>query len=577
MTHSATLQNSLPDEAMLVWMHDFAPYGVLTTDRDLRIQSWNHWIAYQTGKKSEEVVGRYLFEVFPDLKERGLQGRFERALDGESSLLSTALHKYLLRMETRLKNSIFHEMQQTARIAPLVMNQRVVGTIVVVEDVTQRELQGELLRQQHERDRILSWALAHLIESENPKRRVRELFLKIAEHLDWEAYLLYLVSADGGTLKLEAVGGVTPEKEAEISVLSSADSLGRALIEAGRAGAEAGTASAALSSEILAELGFTVSAVLPLFSAERQIGLLCFGARSRASVRPDELELLSTIGKYLSAALHKEATHTELKRAQEKLNKYTENLERDVAKRTTELSEANAKLRAEINERRAIEESRAALLRQLVHAEENERSRIARELHDEMGQYVTALSLGLKRLSNAVPESKKVAEMTKGLERVTNQIGHQVHRLAVELRPTALDDLGLIRMLENYIKAWGKRFKIATDFQGVNYPERGVVPEMETTLYRTVQEALNNVAKHAGAKRVSIVLERTRSQVQVIIEDDGQGFDPESILSSKTFNTRLGLRGMRERLTLLGGSLAIESSKKSGTTIFARIPLDAKE
>ena len=557
---------------MLVWMHDFAPYGVLTTDRDLRIQSWNHWIANQTGKKSEEVVGRNLFEVFPDLKERGLQGRFERALDGESSLLSTALHKYLLRMETRLRNSIFQEMQQTARIAPLVMNQRVVGTIVVVEDVTQRELQGELLRQQHERDRILSWALAHLIESENPKRRVRELFLKIAEHLDWEAYLLYLVSADGAALKLEAAGGVTPEKEAAIATLSAADPLGRALFEA-----EAGAASAALPPDLLAELGFTVSAVLPLFSAERQIGILCFGARSRASVRQDELELLTTIGKYLSAALHKEATHSALKKAQEKLNAYAENLERDVAKRTAELSEANEKLRAEINERKAIESSRAALLRQLVHAEENERSRIARELHDEMGQYVTALSLGLKRLSNAVPESKKVAEMTKGLERVTNQIGHQVHRLAVELRPTALDDLGLIRMLENYIKAWGKRFQIATDFQGVNYPERGVAQDMETTLYRTVQEALNNVAKHAGAKRVSIVLERTRSQVQVIIEDDGQGFDPDSIFSSKTFNTRLGLRGMRERLTLLGGSLAIESSKRSGTTIFARIPLETKE
>ena len=566
------MQNSLPDQAMLVWMHDFAPYGVLTTDRDLTIQSWNHWIANHTGKKSEEVVGRNLFDVFPDLKERGLRGRFERALDGESSLLSTALHKYLLRMETRLRNSIFHEMQQTARIAPLVMNQQVVGTIVVVEDVTQRELQGELLRQQHERDRILSWALAHLIESENPKRRVRELFLKIAEHLDWEAYLLYLVSADGATLKLEAAGGVTPEKEAAFSTLSSDDPLGRALL-----GVEAGRASAALPPELLKELSFRVSAVLPLFSAERQIGILCFGARSRVSVREDELELLSTIGKYLSAALHKEATHSALKRAQEKLNKYTENLERDVAKRTAELSEANAKLRAEINERKAIEASRAALLRQLVHAEENERSRIARELHDEMGQHVTALSLGLKRLSNAVPESKKVAEMTKGLERVTNQIGHQVHRLAVELRPTALDDLGLIRMLENYIKAWGKRYKVATDFHGVNYPERGVAADVETALYRTVQEALNNVAKHAGAKQVSIVLERTRAQVQVIIEDDGQGFDPESILSSKTFNTRLGIRGMRERLTLLGGSLEIESSRKSGTTIFARIPLEAKE
>lgn len=562
---------------MLAWMHDSAPYGVLTTDRDFRIQSWNHWIATHTGKKAEEVVGQDLFAVFPDLKKRGLLGRFERALDGESSLLSTALHKYLLRMETRVKNGVFQEMQQTARIAPLVLNQRVVGTIVVVDDVTQRELQGDLLRQQHERDRILSWALAHLIESENPQGSIRELFLKIAEHLDWEAYLLYLVSPDRVTLKLQAAGGITPEKEAAIASLSLSDSLGRALLGAGSARAGVIAVTSAPNPEAMAELGFSVSAVLPLYSTDRQIGVLCFGARSRVSVREDELELLSTIGKYLSAALHKEATHSELKRAQEKLNKYAENLERDVAKRTVELSEANAKLRAEIGERKAIEESRAALLRQLVRAEENERSRIARELHDEMGQYVTALSLGLKRLSNAVPESKKVAEMTKGLERVTNQIGHQVHRLAIELRPTALDDLGLIRMLENYIKAWGKRCKIATDFQGVNYPERGVPQEIETTLYRTVQEALNNVAKHAEAKRVSIVLERTRTQVQVIIEDDGRGFNSDSVFSSQPTSARLGLRGMRERLTLLGGSLAIESSKKSGTSLFARIPLELKK
>src|SRR5690606_956624 len=112
----------------------------------------------------------------PDLLERGLQGRFDRALEGEASVLSTALHSFLFRMEPVALKSGFAEMQQTARIAPLLYNERTVRTIIVVDDVTQRETQTLELRKQHERDRILSWALAHLLESTDPRQSVRELF-----------------------------------------------------------------------------------------------------------------------------------------------------------------------------------------------------------------------------------------------------------------------------------------------------------------------------------------------------------------------------------------------------------------
>src|SRR4051812_7166310 len=111
-------------------MHDFAPYGVLTTDKAFCIQTWNHWLASHTGKSAADVLARNLFEVFPDLKARRLMPRFERALQGESSILSTALHGYLISMPSTARDGRFAQMQQTARIAPLIYQQQILGTII---------------------------------------------------------------------------------------------------------------------------------------------------------------------------------------------------------------------------------------------------------------------------------------------------------------------------------------------------------------------------------------------------------------------------------------------------------------
>ena len=131
--------------------------------------------------------------------------------------------------------------------------------------------------------------------------------------------------------------------------------------------------------------------------------------------------------------------------------------------------------------------------------------------------------------------------------------------------------------MKNYLRVWSNRAGVTADFHAANYQSEGITPEIETTFYRTVQEALNNVVKHADANCVSVVLERTDNQAQVIVEDDGCGFDPDAKLSQPNGNGKLGLYGMRERLALMGGSLAIESTPGSGTTVFARIPLEATQ
>ena len=203
-------------------------------------------------------------------------------------------------------------------------------------------------------------------------------------------------------------------------------------------------------------------------------------------------------------------------------------------------------------------------LRRVVEAQELERRRLARELHDQTGQELTSVLLGLK----AVEEAKSGAERAEALAAVREQVVetlHDVRRLAVELRPKALDDFGLVPALERLRDTFAEQTGMRVDLES-RIRER-LPTDVETALYRIVQEGLTNIVKHAQASAVSIVLRRSRSAVTALIEDDGRGFTPDGS------GEGLGLLGMGERLALLGGRLKIESSHGAGTTIVAEVPL----
>ena len=138
------------DAALLQWMQQLAPHGIVTTDTDLCIQSWNNWLETHSGLSAQNVLGRPLLEVFPELATRRLDTFFHGALEGQVSVLSTALHAYLLPFPTTIRDSGFSHMQQTARIGPLLSHRTVCGTIATIEDVTQREVQARLARQHAE-------------------------------------------------------------------------------------------------------------------------------------------------------------------------------------------------------------------------------------------------------------------------------------------------------------------------------------------------------------------------------------------------------------------------------------------
>ena len=204
-------------------------------------------------------------------------------------------------------------------------------------------------------------------------------------------------------------------------------------------------------------------------------------------------------------------------------------------------------------------------LRRVVSAQEGERRRLARELHDETGQALTSILLGLKPLEDSLRDdaSSGAVANVRALVVATLQ---DVRRLAVELRPAALDDFGLVSALERLTETFAEQTGLAVDFESALGSDR-LPSDTETALFRIVQESLTNVVKHAQAQRVSISLTREGGFVTAVIEDDGTGFD-----AANTRDDAFGLSGMRERVALLDGGFEVESSPGVGTTIAVEVP-----
>jgi PAS domain S-box-containing protein len=264
---------------------------------------------------------------------------------------------------------------------------------------------------------------------------------------------------------------------------------------------------------------------------------------------------------------------TDRKRAEDALHEAHDELEGRVRDRTAELARANESLTAEIEARTRAEAARQDLLQQLATAQEDERRHFARELHDRMGQHLTALSLGLKSLKDTMPEPSPGRKQLQRLQELTDVVGREVHQLALQLRPTALDDLGLHTALVNYAEEWSSRSEVEVDFHSTGLERHRLSPAIETAVYRIVQEALNNVLKHARARHVSLILQRSADQMLAVLEDDGKGFESDGEIPPAA-GGRLGMLGMRERAELVGGKLTVESTPGRGTAIFVRVPLE---
>jgi len=284
-----------------------------------------------------------------------------------------------------------------------------------------------------------------------------------------------------------------------------------------------------------------------------------------------------------------EKTH----RIAQESNAQMERLNQTLLRRSAELADSNRQLKEEIAQRKSAEEALRKsqqhygqlldqsrrmqeqlrfLSRQLLSAQEEERKKISRELHDVIAQTLTTINVRLSALK------KEAALSTKGLERSiarTQQLVEEsvniVHRFARELRPTVLDDLGLIPALHTFMKNFREETGIHVSLSAFAAVEQ-VNGEKRTVLYRVAQEALANVARHAHASHAEVKIQKLDGAVCMKIKDNGKGFQHDRVLHAEK-GRRLGLLGMRERLQMVGGNFTVTSALGKGTTVVAQIPL----
>jgi signal transduction histidine kinase len=209
-----------------------------------------------------------------------------------------------------------------------------------------------------------------------------------------------------------------------------------------------------------------------------------------------------------------------------------------------------------------------ALSQRLMKAQEDERLHLSRELHDESGQLLAGLTVQLGLLDRDSEHPEMIHEWVAELKNTANAIQANLHRLAVNLRPASLDHLGLVTALEQLVREFSRQYCINVEFETVGMQKERLPIEIETALFRIVQESLTNVVLHAQATRVDVLLSMTEKGISAIIEDNGIGFSHISSLSEE----QLGLFGMRERVKMLGGTLTIESYPGKGTTVKAEVP-----
>jgi signal transduction histidine kinase len=231
--------------------------------------------------------------------------------------------------------------------------------------------------------------------------------------------------------------------------------------------------------------------------------------------------------------------------------------------------EENTSLVAEIAERRAAEEKITALFRRLVTVQDDERRRIARDVHDQLGQAMTALKMNLEALDETAPSTELFPALLHRSQALARDLDRAIDFLTWELRP-AIDHVSFSTALEGLVKSWSERFGIAADFLANG--EHELPPDVQEHLYRVTQEALHNVAKHAAANHVSVMVTGGAAELVLLIEDNGRGFS-EDATRGRSQDSGLGLTSMRERAALVGGSLTVESAPGEGASIYVRVAL----
>ncbi len=279
--------------------------------------------------------------------------------------------------------------------------------------------------------------------------------------------------------------------------------------------------------------GVNCFVTIPLKSQNRTLGVMNIAGPDEIYFTEHDFQIVDSIGRYIGLAIENSILYEEAKQKE--------------------------KLRGE-------------LLSSVINAQEEERKRIARELHDEYGQMLTGLMMSIETLEGTAPAGQtRFIERLKNAKELIARALKDMRRLTVDLRPSALDDLGLVAAIRSYAQANLEDAGIKVQFESKGLSGR-LAPTVEIALFRIVQEALHNIAKHAEAHHIRIHLEAEAAKVTAVVEDDGKGFDVDAILKSRKSGRSFGLLGIQERAALLGGHVTIESKPGQGTRLVVEIP-----
>ncbi len=582
----------LHKDAMSSWMQEIAPFGILTTDTTLRISTWNQWLVTHSGLTAEAVVGRSLFEVFPEIEKRRLSDYFQRALAGEISVLSTALHHYLIPLVSPVRETADRHMQQTARIAPLHFEGKILGTITIIEDVSQREFQAAVLRRQHSREQLLSWALAHLLQSADPLTDITALFPKVAAELELDGYFNHLLDPTGRKLLLHASHGLERSQEAAFTVVPLAQALAGRGIEQRRPVVlnhlqgchEPGVAT-------IRTLGTRAYAGFPLLVGERLLGTLAFASFKRDEITSIDVEFLSTISQYVAIALDRAVQEATLRDTQQSLREHVEGLEAKVAERTVRLHEI-------ISQLESFSYSVAHDLRAPIRALKSYCEVLLEDYSAKLpadGQDI------VKKLFRA---SDRLDILTRDLLKFSKVSMQAVDLAVIDLSELIADIVLLTPALRDEVlavqppfgKVWGQRtlvqqclsnlFDNSLKFARAGQPPRIVVrsevlsEQSPAPLFTT--NAPFNPATHSQSGFPATVqlggstTSRKRKRIRVWVEDNGIGIAPE--LHQKIFGifergggpnmpegTGIGLAIVARAMQQMGGSCGVESIVGQGS------------
>jgi PAS domain S-box-containing protein len=512
-------------EQLLATILENIDEAVISIDADGCINFINTAAEKLTGCEQKDVIGQHLTKVLHILNEQKQPINRRSIINMLRSGIVVNFTKY-----TRLIAKDGSELLIESSATPIKDNKGyITGAVLVLRDITERKQAEEGLRARARQAALVAKLGQHALAGTDLAALMDEAATVVAQSLGVEYSKVLELLPDRDTFLLRAGIGWKEGIAGHVTMDAKADSEAGCILLSSEPVVvdDFRTATQCGAPRLLHDHGVVsgLSVIIP--SPNRPFGVLGVYTTKRRAFTMDDIHFLQSVANILATA----------------------------------------------TERKRTEESRTRLIERVMSAQEEERRRIARELHDETGQSLTSLLVRL-RLIEDTRTFKKAKTQVNQLRHITVQILDNLRRLARGLHPSILDDLGLAVALTRYATDYAQSHGITVNVHTECLDSSRLTSSVETALYRIMQEALTNIARHAAAKTVRISLTRQPLGVHMIVEDDGCGFDVETMLRTSTISGHLGLFGMCERAMFLGGSVTIDSKRGKGTTISVQIPLE---